>query len=156
MAFHADWSETVPLHQQRTVSQFKTRRDGGQFTQPLRIFPGTAPGKKRIRKINSTSASRRPCPAPDPARRARLRALSASPGVLIGLVRSRRSGMAHTAYILCSSPTAVLVNRLKTVFVCIAGLSRPRLPTFMNSGGLVIRTQTIVGTGRLARADPAA
>jgi hypothetical protein len=50
----------------------------------------------------------------------------------------------------------LLVNRLKTVFVRIAGLSRPRLPTFMNSGGSVIRMQTIVATERLARAGPAA
>ena len=64
--------------------------------------------------------------------------------------------MAHAAYFSCGGLTAVLVNRLKTVFVCIAGLSRPRLPTFMNSGGSVIGVQTIVAAGRLAHADPAA
>jgi hypothetical protein len=26
-SIHADWGETVPLQEQRTVSQFKTRRD---------------------------------------------------------------------------------------------------------------------------------
>jgi hypothetical protein len=49
-----------------------------------------------------------------------------------------------------------MVNRLKTAFVRIAGLSRPRLPTFMNSGGSVSMMRTIVATGRLARAGPAA
>jgi hypothetical protein len=46
---------------------------------PCVYFRVQPPGKKRIRKTNSASASRRPCPAPDPARRARPRALSASP-----------------------------------------------------------------------------
>jgi hypothetical protein len=64
--------------------------------------------------------------------------------------------MAHAAYFSRGGPTAVLVNRLKTVFVRTTGLSRPRLPTFMNTGGSVIRMQTIVATGRLARAGPAA
>jgi len=64
--------------------------------------------------------------------------------------------MAHAAYFSRGGPTAVLINRLKTAFVRIAGLSRPRLPTFMNSGGSVIGIRTIVATGRLARAGPAA
>jgi hypothetical protein len=39
---HADWSETVPLFEQRHVSQFIIGRDGGQFTKPgvyLRYSP---------------------------------------------------------------------------------------------------------------------
>jgi hypothetical protein len=49
--------------------------------------------------------------------------------------------MAHAAYFSRGGPTAVLVNRLKTAFVRIAGLSRP--PTFMKSGGSVIGVRTI-------------
>jgi hypothetical protein len=157
MLHSCDWSETVPLLQQRHVSQFKTRRDGSQFTQPVRIFFGYTPRQKADSETQLCVGIATTLPAPDPARAGKAAGSQRKlPGVLIGPVRPRRSGMGHAAYFSRGGLTAVLVNRLKTVFVRIAGLSRPRLPTFMNSGESVIGVQTIVATGRLARADPAA
>src|SRR6516165_9127705 len=68
MLHSCDWSETVPLHQQRTVSQFKTRRDGSQFTQPVRIFSGTAPRQKADseNQLRVGIATTLPCPGPEP------------------------------------------------------------------------------------------
>src|SRR6516165_8451296 len=72
MLYSCDWSETVPLHQQRTVSQFKTRRDSSQFTQPVRIFSGTAPRQKADseNQLHVGIATTLPRPGPGPVGKA--------------------------------------------------------------------------------------
>jgi hypothetical protein len=51
-----------------------------------------------------------PEPAPNPARRARVRALSVSPRGAHRTGSSRRSGMAHAAYLLRGVPTVVPIR----------------------------------------------
>jgi hypothetical protein len=79
MLHSCDRSETVRCWCSRTVSQFKTRPDGGQFTQPARIFSGITPWQKADSENQLRVCVATTLPAPDPARWARLRALSASP-----------------------------------------------------------------------------
>jgi len=95
----------------------RTRRAGGQYTQPLLtlayIFGYSPPAKSGFGKPTSSAS-----PGPGSRPGGQGRGLSAqAPGVLIGPVRPRRSGMAHAASFSRGGPTAVSVNRLKTVFV---------------------------------------
>jgi hypothetical protein len=82
----------VPLFVQRHVSQFKTRRDGGQFTQPVRIFSGTAPRQKADSENQLRVGIATTLPRPGSRPGGQGRGLSVQdPGVLIGPVRPRRS-----------------------------------------------------------------
>ena len=133
----------------------RTRRAGGQYTQPLLtlayIFGYSPPAKSGFGKPTPRRHRDDLALPRTPARRAMLRALSASPR---GAHRTGSSAaLRHGArcFLLARRPDRRIgqpaENRLRTI-----SLASP-VPT---GGGSVIGVRMIGVTGRLARADPAA